>query len=624
MKAPRLKQVDREAVRAACAADDSAEARSVIDRFLAGSSTAASIEFAARQAGEMAERIELPEFRLALVTSFTSSLLEPHLRLSTFRQGRRLVFTSIDYDQWYGALREEGELDAFGPDAVFVLQQLEDMLPGLARRHIVDMDKVGGETEGLVAGLDEALQGFRERNQAPVIVANFIAAQRQVERHFDENSAISRYGMVEALNNQLRDMVRGHRNIWILDYAGKVTDYGREHWFDPVKSDHVGVPFTQGAFMALANEISGFIEAMLSPRKKVLVLDLDNTLWGGIVGEDGPQGIAVSGGYPGNAYRNFQDFLVNLRATGIALAIASKNNESDAREAFNLNPDMPLRWDDFSAHKISWQDKPNALREIAGELNLGLDSFVFADDNLFECDMMREVLPEVTVVNLDGSPSLFPKRIVEGAHFHTITLTAEDRIRADAYAAERKRTSDRCEAGDIGSFLSRLKLELSYRNPRPDEIDRVIQLFNKTNQFNLTVRRYQHADIQKILDGEQTKLRVASLKDCYGDYGLIGLVVTRDAVDHGEREIDSLLLSCRALGRNVEDALLAEIEADARAFGCKRLVGGYMPANKNAQVKDFFTQRGFVVGKHKGSFIRDLEATEQLSYPEHIKVIRES
>lgn len=610
----------RDEVRECCAGDDLGLAQQAISVLLHKEPGTAATQFAVNEAAKIAGRLALPESRIAILSSFTIDMLEPHMRIREFLAGRWMAFTSIPYEQWYLTLKSGGELIAVKPHAVFLLLHLEDAAPLIARRHLAAAGDLADEAERLIGAIAEAIDGFRTRSAAPVVLCTFVAAERGIERYFDWRVEPSRQRAIDNLNHRLSELALARRNVFVFDYAQTVTDLGRRNWFDRVKAHHVKSPVSSMALPYLAAELSGFYGALAGIRRKVLAVDLDGTLWGGIVGEDGLDGIALSGDYPGNAYHDFQAFLKNLRASGIALAVVSRNNPADAEAVFAANPGMPVQWADFTSHRVNWEDKAENVRAVAAELNVDTDTVSFADDSRFECDLMRTQAPEVRVVHLDGPPSLFPDKVLAEAGFYSTTLTDEDRIRAEGYVAERARRAHPAKAGKKEDFLKSLGLKLLFGPPRAGEIERVAQLFGKTNQFNLTTKRYTVVDVLAMLDNATTQLRVAKLSDRYGDYGLIGVMVTIDR-DDGRREIDSLLLSCRVLGRGVEEAVLADLDDKARQVGCTRLIGRYIPTPKNGLVADFYSRIGFSADDEDGKFVRDLTRAQPLPFPGHIEVI---
>ncbi|MDP6515418.1 MAG: HAD-IIIC family phosphatase, partial [Alphaproteobacteria bacterium] len=455
---------ERQRVIDTCDGGDLVVAQQAVADFLAANDGTAATAFAANRAAEMAARLGLRENRLAILASFTIDPLEPHLALREFLAGRRLHFTTIAYEQWYGALTGSGAAATIDADVVFLLLHLEDVAPLLGRRHLAASTELDAEADRLIGAIDEAIRAFRARCTAPLVLFTFVAAERGVERYFDRRLEPSRQRRIDELNARLSELAATGTNVFVLDYAQTVTDFGRRGWFDRVKGHHVKASVAARALPALASELSDFLTALSEPRKKVVVVDLDNTLWDGIVGEDGPDGIAAAGDYPGNAFADFQAFLANLRATGVMLAVASRNNRADAEEAFRRNPDMPLKWEDFSAHRIDWADKAANLRALAEELNVGADSILFVDDSPLECDLVRTYAPEVTVVHAAGSPSEFPERVLAAGGLYAVALTDEDRRRATSYRAQRTRAA-LVTATDTQGFLAELGLRLTLRPP---------------------------------------------------------------------------------------------------------------------------------------------------------------
>ena len=600
--------------------DDALEARNALRSFLQAGPGTTGVQMAANRLPDFATRVGLSTYRIALLTSFTADPLEPHLALTEFLSQRSLSLLNIPYQQWQLALADTSALDDFAPDVVIVLLHLEDVLPLLARRHLASADGLEAESDGFLGALRSSLGSYRQRFAKPIVLSTLIAARRGVERHFDRRISPSRAAHIEALNLGLSEIAADINNTYVFDYAATVADFGRVRWFDPVGHHHTHCSVSSAALPELAGELSGFLDALNGPRDKVLALDLDNTLWHGVIGEDGIDGIAQSGGWPGNAYRDFQAFAINLRASGIALAVVSKNNETDAREVFDSNPNMPIGWDDFAARKINWLSKADNLVELSQELSLGLDRFVFADDNPLEIDMTREQLPEVHSVHLDGSASHFPEAILKTGSFYAVSLTEEDRSRAESYRAQSQRGIQQRKTASLDEFLVGLNLQLELRIPRPTEFERVAQLCARTNQFNLTAIRYDVAQILELVRDDHANLMIARLSDNYGDYGLIGVIVTRDRTDVGSRDIENFLMSCRVLGRKVENAIIADAERTARSDGFSQLIGCFATTSKNAVAANFYRENGFVDRGEDGRFVRDLPRCKPLSIPKWINL----
>jgi FkbH-like protein len=337
--------------------------------------------------------------------------------------------------------------------------------------------------------------------------------------------------------------------------------------------------------------------------KKVLVLDLDNTLWGGVIGDDGIEGLALGPGSPsGEAFAEWQHYVKQLGERGVILSVCSKNDPAVATAGFE-HPGTVLRRSDFSAFECSWNDKVSGLQRIAQELNVGIDSFVFCDDNPAECDLVRRELPEVAVVCLGADPSAFIDLFDAGHWLDADHYTHEDLGRAAAYNARAAALAERTEATDIAGYLAGLEMKGSLQRLGPDDIARVAQLELKTNQFNVTTRRYGESALRGFMDRDDAIVLTFRLADRFGDHGLTSTLI---AFHEGDTlRIDSWLMSCRIFSRSAEQFMMRGLIATATALGARRLLGEYLPTSKNGVVAELYPRLGFAAAK--GSFfIREI------------------
>jgi FkbH-like protein len=370
-----------------------------------------------------------------------------------------------------------------------------------------------------------------------------------------------------------------------------VARHGRESWGDARKWLTVRLPIAAANLVWMAREWMRFLAPLAGRVAKILAVDLDNTLWGGVIGEDGMAGIQVGSEYPGAAYQALQQALLDLTGRGIMLAIASKNNLADAMEALRTHPGMLLRPEHFAAMRIDWNEKSQNLREIAAELNLGLDAIAFLDDNPIERQRVREEIPEVMVVELPDDPMAYARAVRGYPAFERLSISEEDRHRTRYYAADRQRTALEQSAGSREEFYRSLEQEAEITRVHMLTLVRVAQLTQKTNQFNLTTKRYTEQQIEELarrLDWQVLSIKVS---DRYADNGLVGVAITHDHRDICE--IDTFLLSCRVIGRTVETALLAHLAEEARERGLRRLEGWFLPTKKNAPAREFYREHGF-------------------------------
>jgi FkbH-like protein len=344
------------------------------------------------------------------------------------------------------------------------------------------------------------------------------------------------------------------------------------------------------------DQVGRILAAIRGLSKKVLVLDLDNTLWGGVIGDDGLDGIVLGqGSATGEAYVSFQAYVKRLSERGVILAVSSKNEHAIAEAAFRDHPDMVLRRDDIAAFEASWGDKPTAVKQIAKDLNVGLDSLVFFDDNHAERELMRRTLPEVAVPEVPEAAERYAECLADAGYFETVSFTTDDRKRTEQYTANMRRRQLETSTTDMNGFLRDLDMRLTVLPFRAVDVPRIAQLINKTNQFNLTTRRYTEAEVTAIMDDPSILAFSARLDDRFGSNGIISVVIGRLMRHEGgiALDIDTWLMSCRVLGRSVEQALLAVLAEAARDAGASRLIGRYRPTPKNAMVSTLYQTLGF-------------------------------
>lgn len=379
----------------------------------------------------------------------------------------------------------------------------------------------------------------------------------------------------------------------ILDAANLAAEMGRKEFYAPSLWYAGALPYSMHGEKALAKEIASLWRAYQGARKKVLVLDLDNTLWGGVIGEDGVDGIILGRDHMGAAYRAFQWHCKELKEQGILLAVASKNNIDDALEGINTHPDMLLREQDFVAIKANWNPKPENIALLATELNLGLDSFVFVDDNPVEREAVKQALPGVLVPDFPEQPAKLDSFALSLAKefFPVLRLTGEDKVKTQAYRAEGERVSIKKQFATLSEYLCSLNMTLTISTVAEAGVHRVAQLTQKTNQFNLTTRRYTEADIRQKINAPEWKIWLGSLEDRFGQLGQIALCMVK--IEKDTACIDTFLMSCRTMGRGVENAFLATIERLLFEDGVAQVAASYIPTPKNTPVKNFWDECGY-------------------------------
>lgn len=557
------------------------------------SPTPAAYLKAARALEGMAEHALRP-VRVAVLSTFTAEFLRPYLTVAGASRGLRIQSWFAPWGQIeQQVLDPSSELYAQQPHVIFALARIEELLPSVAGRFLAATEAEQNEAiEEVRLRFDALLQSARAHTNCPVFFSNFLPPQRPAAGLADVGLEHSESAWVGRCNAVLGEVCRAHSDAFVFDLARVAVDHGLRCWTDPKLFHLARVPMSTTAQIATAHGLARAVRAALTPAAKVLVLDLDNTLWGGILGEAGVGGIALGDEYPGNVFKAFHHYLLTLKDRGVLLAVATKNNPADVQELWDTHPDCLLRPDDFAAIRVNWQEKSTNLREIAAELNVGVDSLVFFDDSPFERAEVKRHLPAVTVLEVPESPLGYVDAIEESGVFDRLALSREDRLRASYYQQQAARAAVQGTSSSPEEFLHSLAMVATIGAIGPETLPRVAQLLAKTNQFNLTTRRHTAAEISAILDAGGVGLWLR-LQDRFGDTGLVGVALALPETSERWR-IDTFLLSCRVIGRSAETLLLAELASRVADRGAKKLMGEYLPTAKNGLVAEFYARHGFV------------------------------
>ena len=547
------------------------------------------------------DSLKFKPLRVALLRSFTLELIEPFIVTAC----ARLALTPQLYFAPYNVIQQEvldpnSPLHKFDPQIVILAARLHELCPKLIWQFPSLSDQqIEQLSQEALQDMAQVISALAKHSQYQIIVHNFATPAQPAMGVIESQLPNGQRLLIERLNQQLRQLVLEYPNVYILDFNQVRARVGCDR-FDDLRGWYLAKsPISSAGLAELAKEYAAFIRPLTSKTKKCLVLDLDNTLWGGIIGEDGLEGIKLGGDYPGNAFAEFQQALLNLYHRGVILAVASKNNKADALEVFQKHPEMILRQEHFASMHINWQDKVQSIRTIAAELNIGTDSMVFMDDSDFECELVRQELPEVLTLKLPGEPAKLRGKLESLDCFDLLAYTAEDRARGRQYRQHAQRSKARAESASLEDFYRSLQIKLLIGPPQPGQLNRIVQMTQKTNQFNLTTRRYQPTDIKAMLDSPDTFVYALRYADRFGDAGLVGLAIVRTRAK--DWLIDSLLLSCRVIGRTVEQALLVYLARQARLAGAEQLIGQYIPTAKNALVENFYPSLGFEqIAAHDG------------------------
>jgi FkbH-like protein len=398
---------------------------------------------------------------------------------------------------------------------------------------------------------------------------------------------------INNFNEYLYKLSKKYKNLQVLDINKISNLVGIENFYDQKNYYISKIPYSEQSHNYITFELSQIINSIFIPSKKCLVLDLDNTLWGGILSEDGAEGIDLGTTYIGEKYKNFQRYIKLLLKRGVILAICSKNDIKEVKESFKQNSKMVLKFEDFSSVKINWDLKYININKIAKELNIGKDSIVFFDDLDFEREQMKKFNPSVNVIEVPKDPEYFIQAIENSGFFHQYTLTNEDKRKKYQYKILKKAHDFKFSMKNIDEFLINLSMKLEISNINKFNFDRSVQLTKKTNQFNLTTKRYNNSELELFLKSNDQISLVARLKDKFGDHGITALAMAKRK-NKKIWTIDTFLLSCRILGRKVENILLYELLKKLKQKKANFIEGIYIKTNKNQQCKDFFVNNSFI------------------------------
>jgi len=534
------------------------------------------------------------ELRIAYLGNHTLEPLPRYVALACGRHGRLVAHHLGQYNQYFQAVLDpESGLHGFKPHLIFLSLSLRGLAPDIRARFLeLTPEERRAELNRIIDHVGQWVAAARQHTDAVLLVANFPRPAHAQAGIADGQLEMGESEFYAELNLALQRLLRQDSRAFVYDLDQVLARCGRHAAHDAKLYYLARMEWSEAALPHLAAELHRHIRALRGDARKCLVLDLDNTLWGGVVGEEGVDGIKIGPGDPaGEAFMTFQQALRALKARGVILALCSKNNPEDVREVF-ARREMPLCWEDFAVTRVNWQHKHENLREIARLLNIGTDSLVFMDDNPVECELVRRMMPEVHTVCLPGDPAAYVDCLQALDEFEKVALTDEDRHKSEQYRQNARRAEVQREAEDLNAFLESLGTRLELFTAGPEHLARVHQLFTKTNQFNLTTRRYTQAEIERFQSEPAWQLRLASVRDNFGDLGIVGLYLVENK--GSSVAIDSFILSCRALGRGIETAMMNQIKRDYLLSGrFESLEAMFIPTAKNRPADDFYDKQGF-------------------------------
>lgn len=533
--------------------------------------------------------------RLAVLSDAAVPQIVPLLKVLLAQKGIRAEVFLAEYDAIeLEVFNPQSALYSFAPDAIVLLNALNALRLKYYRQAAERSQFEGNITERTAALWD----AFSERSSALIVQSNYVLPYERQFGNFDHKVGETFYPMVVRLNAAITDMARERSQVLVNDVEALASYVGRKHWSDE-KLWTLAKAFCALEHLPLvAQNVVDILLSNAGHVVKCVVTDLDNTLWGGVIGDDGMEGIALGPFGEGEPFFRLQHYLLDLKRRGIVLAVCSKNDHANALEPFTSHPEMVLRQDDIAVFVANWNPKPDNIRQIKETLNIGYDSMVFLDDNAFERQLVRETLPDVIVPELPDDPADYVRAIAELNLFEVTSFSDEDRRRAELYRENARRQTLQTAFTDISEYLRSLDMRVTMRRFDAFHLPRIAQLLQRSNQFNLTTRRYSLAECTMMAEREDDCIPMyVTLTDKLGDNGLISVIILRQRPP--VMEIDSWLMSCRVLGRGVEQYAMNQVVAQAQARGCELLVGTYIPTAKNGMVKDFYQQFGFERGEER-------------------------
>lgn len=589
---PRAPENFRGVCKALTATEEGLGARlqSLACHYLEASQAAAFGKALARLSSEGARLDPLSPVRLAVLPGATYDFIAAALPAAAARHG---VALSVEV-----GLLDQIEQQAFQPSAELYAGRPDAVLLGIDHRWLgLDRPIFDGQAEAQVAAaVDRAaavVSAIVENGGGTPIVPTIPTPPVQLFGSYDLREPGSVRAMIKAFNARLPDLC-AKSSALLLDVEAVAEQVGTSRWFDEALYSLYKLPFTADAVPLYADLVGRLLGALRGKARKCLVLDLDNTCWGGVIGDDGLEGIRIGGGGAGGeAFLAVQRTALELKTRGVILAVSSKNNDEMARLPFREHPNMLLKESDIAVFQANWEDKPSNLEAIAAKLEIGLDALVLLDDNGAERAMVRAALPMVGVPELPNDPSYYPTMLLGAGYFESVSFSAEDRKRGESYAANAQRAEVLSKSRNLDDYLTSLEMRIAFAPFDALNRARITQLVNKTNQFNLTTRRYTEAQIAQMEAGGATFTLQTRLTDRYGDFGMIGVVIAKEAEEGTVWDIDTWLMSCRVLGRRVEEAMLDQLVRRARERGVNTIRAKYVPSAKNSMVADHFDKLGF-------------------------------
>ena len=533
----------------------------------------------------------LPQYKLAVMGDCATQHLATAIRGYGVYAGLGMSVFDADYNQIDAQVMDPGsELYTFAPDAVLIQLCTEKLYEAFCN---TPLNTRSTFAEDMFARIARIWEQMNANLRTTILQCNFPLMDDGSFGQYGNKTGDSFLFQQRKLNFLLMQGCQNVKNVYIIDLDALQSICGREKFSDPKLYYIAKMPVSVDVLPEVANKVIDQIQALRGIAKKCLVLDLDNTLWGGVIGDDGLSGIQIGELGTGHAFSDFQAWLKQMKNRGMLLAVCSKNNEPAAKEPFEKHPEMILRLEDISMFVANWEDKASNIRNIQKTLNIGMDSLVFLDDNPFERNLVRSLIPEITVPELPEDPALYLTYLRSLGLFETASYSAEDAGRTQQYRQQAERAVFENSFQSYDAYLEGLAMEAVAAPFDAFHYPRIAQLTQRSNQFNLRTVRYTEAEIEAISQNENHICLYFTLKDKFGDHGLISVVIL-DKQEDNSLFVSEWLMSCRVLKRGMEEFIVNKILQTAADKGYTKVIGEYIPTPKNAMVKDLYEKMGFV------------------------------
>lgn len=538
------------------------------------------------------QSISFIEKKIAILGGETTEDIKQMLELFLLNYGIRPSFYESEYNRYYeDGMFPNPELESFSPDLIYLCTCIRNItsFPELSDSEKQVCEK-RDTVKGKFIGLWEALAN---RYHCPIIQNNFEYPFFRLMGNKDASDCHGRVNFVTSLNMDFYDYAQKHENFYICDVNYISASYGLEKWSEPFYWHMYKYGLAVPAIPYLSFNVANIIKSIYGKNKKAFNLDLDNTLWGGVIGDDGAENVEIGQETAlAQSYSEFQEYIRLHMQLGVLLTVNSKNEEKNALSGF-MRPDTILKRDDFISFKANWNPKSQNLLETAQELNLLPESFVFVDDNPAEREIIKGQVPATAVPEI-STVEHYIQTIDKSGFFEVSSLSADDLKRNEMYLENAKRTELQASFQNYEDYLKSLEMKAEIREFIPMYMSRIAQLTNKSNQFNLTTKRYSQSDIENVAENENYITLYGKLEDKFGDNGVVSVVIGRiTGIDREELHLELWLMSCRVLKRDMEFAMMDALVEQARKQGIKKIIGYYYPTAKNAMVKEFYALQGF-------------------------------